>query len=437
MDLFDKFLPLIRDRDALFNTGGPVPTGICMDEIVSQTVAIIDGRETILAGTNNYLGLTFEKKSLKAAEEALKAGGTGTTGSRNCNGTYSGHKALEAKLAEFYGTKGAMVFSTGYQANLSMLSTLAGPKDYILIDADCHASIYDGCKLGNATVIRFRHNDPADLEKRLKRLGDDVNKLIVIEGLYSMLGDVAPLDEFVKVKARVPHSYLLVDEAHSMGVMGETGRGAAEHFGVEDQVDFIVGTFSKSVGTIGGFCVSNHPHFDILRLACRPYMFTASLPPSVVASATTAIDTIKNSPHLREKLWNNAKRLYSGLSEAGFTLGAEPSPVVAIKVPSLEIAFSFWRSLIESGVYVNLMVPPATPQNWYLLRCSLCAAHTTDQIDTIIGVFIKIAHELGLLPQATEAVNGNTVSINGTLPSVAGAKRAPARRAGGAAAATG
>jgi 8-amino-7-oxononanoate synthase len=436
VDLFDKFAPLIRDRDALFSSGGPIPTAICMDELVSQTVAIIDGRETILAGTNNYLGLTFDPRSLAAAEAALKAGGTGTTGSRNCNGTYSGHKILEAKLAEFYGTKGAMVFSTGYQANLSMLSTLAGPKDYILIDADCHASIYDGCKLGNATVIRFRHNDPADLEKRLKRLGDDVNKLIVVEGIYSMLGDIAPLDEFVAIRKRLPNTYILVDEAHSLGVMGETGRGAAQHFGVGDEVDFIVGTFSKSVGTIGGFCVSNHPKFDILRLAARPYMFTASLPPSVVASATVALDIIRTTPNLRKKLWANANRLHRGLSSAGFELGAPASPVVAIKVPSLEIAFAFWRSLIESGIYVNLMVPPATPQNWYLLRCSLCAAHTPSQIDTIIGVFIKIGAELGLLPEAAN-LNGHAVAINGTLPSVGGAKRASARRAGGAAAATG
>ena len=437
MDLFDKFAPLIRDRDALF-TSGPIPTSICMDELVSQTVAIIDGRETILAGTNNYLGLTFDTRALEAAEEALKTGGTGTTGSRNCNGTYSGHKALEAKLAEFYGTEGAMVFSTGYQANLSMLSTLAGPKDYILIDADCHASIYDGCKLGNATVIRFRHNDPVDLEKRLKRLGDDVNKLIVVEGLYSMLGDVAPLDEFVAVKSRVPNSYLLVDEAHSLGTMGETGRGAAQHFGVDEQVDFIVGTFSKSVGTIGGFCVSNHPKFDILRLVARPYMFTASLPPSVVASATENLDTIAATPSLRKKLWANANRLYRGLANAGFELGAPASPVVAVKVPSLEIAIGFWRSLVENGVYVNLMIPPATPQNWYLLRCSLCAAHTAEQIDTLIGVFIKIAGELGLLPDTASAnLNGHAVPINGRLPSVANAKRASGRRAGGAAAATG
>jgi 8-amino-7-oxononanoate synthase len=436
VDLFDKFDPLIRDRDALFSTDGPVPTGICMDELVSQTVAIVDGRETILVGTNNYLGLTFDPRTVGAAEKALKTGGTGTTGSRNCNGTYSGHKALEAKLAEFYGTEGAMVFSTGYQANLSMISTLAGPKDYILIDADCHASIYDGCKLGNATVIRFRHNDPVDLEKRLKRLGDDVNKLIVIEGIYSMLGDIAPLDEFVAVKARVPNTYILVDEAHSLGVLGETGRGAAQHFGVGDDVDFIVGTFSKSVGTIGGYCVSNHPKFDILRLVARPYMFTASLPPSVVASATVALDIIQTTPSLRKKLWSNANRLYRGLSSAGFELGAPASPVVAVRVPSLEIAFAFWRSLIESGIYVNLMVPPATPQNWYLLRCSLCAAHTTAQIDTIIGVFIKIGMELGLLPEAAN-LNGQAVAINGRLPAVAGAKRASARRAGGAAAATG
>lgn len=436
MDLFDKFSTLIRDRDAFFGQGTN-PTSVCMDEILSQTEAVVNGRKTILAGTNNYLGLTFDPRSLAAAREALEDGGTGTTGSRVANGTYSGHRALEAKLAEFYGKKSAMVFSTGYQANLGMLSTLAGPEDYIFIDADCHASIYDGCRMGAATIIRFRHNDPADLEKRLKRVGEAAQKLIVVEGIYSMLGDIAPLAAFAEIRNRTPNAYLLVDEAHSLGVLGETGRGLVQEAGVEDSVDFVVGTFSKSVGTIGGFCVSDHPKFDVLRLVCRPYVFTASLPPSVVASATRAIDIVATTPSLRKSLWANAERLHAGLSKPGFDIASGVSPVVAVKVRRPDLAIAFWKTLLEKGVYVNLAFPPATPQGLFLLRCSLCAAHSFEQIDRMIEIFTEIGHELGVLGLSSTVVVGpHAMAISEKLPAAANARKESDRRARGAAAAT-
>ncbi|MDE0800327.1 MAG: aminotransferase class I/II-fold pyridoxal phosphate-dependent enzyme [Rhodospirillaceae bacterium] len=398
-DLFDRFGSLRARRDSLVGDGGHDPFQVEMDEVLSQTEAMICGRHTILAGTNNYLGLTFAPESLKAAHDALDAEGTGTTGSRVANGTYSGHKALEYALSDFLGKDHAIVFSTGYLANLSILSTLVGPDDYILMDADCHASIYDGVRMGDAQIIRFKHNDAADLDKRLARLSKKPgNKLIVIEGIYSMLGDKAPLAEIVAVKKKYEDVYLLSDEAHSLGVLGRYGRGLPEEVGLEDDVDFIVGTFSKSIGTVGGFCVSSHPQFDLLRLACRPYIFTASLPPSVVASAKASLALVESGGALRKRLMRNAEHLHKGLVDIGFILGGDISPVVAVVAPDAETGVSFWRGLMDGGVYVNLALPPATPQNFTLLRCSLCAAHTIEQIDRIIEVFADVADSLGMLP---------------------------------------
>ena len=228
--------------------------------------------------------MTFDPDVIAAGKQALDEFGSGTTGSRVLNGTYPGHKGCEEALKDFYAMDHAMVFSTGYQANLGMISTIAGKDDYIILDIDSHASIYDGCALGNAQIVPFRHNDVAALEKRLGGIPEGAGKLVVLEGVYSMLGDVAPLEGDGR-GLEGAGAMVLVDEAHSMGFIGEHGRGVAEAQGVIDEVDFIIGTFSKSVGTVGGFCVSNHPKFEILRLVCRPYVFTASLPPSVVATA--------------------------------------------------------------------------------------------------------------------------------------------------------
>ena len=390
VDLFDKFEAITKIRDGMPMEDAD-PIGVVMDEIISPTEAIIKGKRTILAGTNNYLGLTFEPRCIAAAHAALDAAGTGTTGSRVLNGTYAGHKALEAELADLYGKDHCMVFSTGFLANLAVISALAGKDDFILIDADSHASIYDGCTMSAATIIRFKHNDAADLDKRLRRLKADGGRIvIVVEGLYSMLGDEAPLREFVEVKNRYGAS-LIVDEAHSLGVFGETGCGVSQAAGVQDEVDFIIGTFSKSVGTLGGFCVSSHPKFDILRVAARAYMFTASLPPSVVASATEAIRILRSEPAFREQLWRNARQFHEGLSAAGFELGGPCSPVVAVKMSNSDTTVRFWEHLLRRGVYVNLAIPPATPQGLCLLRCSLSAAHTPEQIDLIVDAFKAVS----------------------------------------------
>ena len=402
MSILSKFDHLAQTYDRL----GPAdsnPLKVTFDRILSSTEGVVNGRPTILFGTNNYLGLTFDEGCIEQSVNAVRSFGTGTTGSRVANGSYSGHRDLELSLAEFYRRRHGMVFSTGYQANLSMLSTLAGHGDHLILDSDSHASIYDGARLGHAEVIRFRHNDADDLHKRLRRLKDHPgSKLIVVEGIYSMLGDSAPLAEIAQVK-RETGAYLLVDEAHSMGVLGATGRGLAEAAGVEADVDFIVGTFSKSLGSVGGFCVSDIDGFEVLRVACRPYMFTASLPPAVIASTQEALRRVIQDRGLRVRLRDNAERLYEGLRQLGFHVGPQASPIVSVTVDDNETAVRFWNLLLQGGLYVNLALPPATPTNKPLLRASISAAHTPRQIDTALALFADIGQRLGVLPvQASE-----------------------------------
>ena len=397
MSILAKYRPLKAQYDAMRATGVD-PFSVKFDTVTSPTEGVLGGKRTILLGTNNYLGLTFDPACVEAAIDATRAEGTGTTGSRIANGTYSDHVKLERALADFFGRKHGMVFTTGYQANLGVLSAMVGKGDHLMLDADSHASIYDGAKLGYADVIRFRHNNPDDLYKRLKRLeGTPGDRLIVVEGIYSMMGDTAPLKEFAHVK-RETGAYLLVDEAHSMGVLGENGRGVAERDGVEADVDYIVGTFSKSLGAIGGFCVGDAEEFDMLRVVSRPYMFTASLPPSIAASCHKALEVLQARPDLRERLNANARRLHAGLNALGFETGPDASPVVAVVLPDRETGAAFWKGLLEAGVYSNLALPPATPTSFPLLRSSVSAAHTPEQIDFALGAFAGVGRALGVLP---------------------------------------
>ncbi|ATE66661.1 serine palmitoyltransferase [Rhizorhabdus dicambivorans] len=398
-DLFSKFDGLINEREALLATGVRDPYGIVMDKVLSPTEALINGRKTILLGTYNYMGMTFDPDVVAAGKRALDEFGAGTTGSRVLNGTYQGHKECEDALKEFYGTKHAIVFSTGYQANLGMISTIAGKGDYIILDADSHASIYDGCSLGNAEVVRFRHNSVEDLDKRLGRLPVEAGKLVVLEGVYSMMGDIAPLKEMVAV-AKKHGAMILCDEAHGMGFFGEHGRGVFEEAGVSDDIDFVVGTFSKSVGTVGGFCVSNHPKFEVLRLVCRPYVFTASLPPSVVATAATSIRKLMHAGDKRAHLWKNSRRLHQGLRDMGYKLGTETaqSAIIAVILTDMAQAVALWQGLLEAGLYVNTARPPATPTGMFLLRCSLCAEHSDEQVEQILGMFESAGRATGVIP---------------------------------------
>jgi 8-amino-7-oxononanoate synthase len=389
MGILDKLTAVADTRKTLF-PAGVGPLNVVIDEIYSATEASINGQPVLLAGTNNYIGLTFDQECIKAAQLSLEKEGTGTTGSRMANGTFAGHRDLEKDLANFYGCSNAIVFSTGFVANLGVISTLAGPGDVIVLDADSHASIYDACKMSGAEMIRFRHNNIEDLEKKLKRLGPKTEKtLIIVEGIYSMLGDCAPLAEIAALKKKYG-AWLLVDEAHSLGVMGVHGRGMAEASGVEEDVDFIVGTFSKSLGAIGGYCVSNHPELDLVRYICRSYVFTASPSPSTIASVREALKAIQSKPELRTRLWDNAALLFHGLKELGFELGPDLSPIIAIRAPSREKTLFAWKALLDKGIYVNLVFPPAAPAGMSLLRCSISAAHTSEQISFLLQAFAEI-----------------------------------------------
>ncbi len=396
MALLDRHAASRDAYQALRDTAAD-PFGVRFDAVLSPTEGVVEGRRTILLGTNNYLGLTFDEECVEESVRAVRERGTGTTGSRIANGSYESHVELEEALKAYYDRKHAMVFTTGYQANLGVLSTLVGRGDHLILDADSHASIYDGARLGHAEVTRFRHNDPEDLYKRLRRLKDvPGEKLIVVEGIYSMVGDVAPLREIAAVK-REMGAHLLVDEAHSMGVLGEHGRGLAEEAGVEADVDVIVGTFSKSLGSVGGFCVSDLDDFDVMRIVCRPYMFTASLPPAVIASTLGALRRVQAAPELRHKLHANAQHLYDGLTALGLATGPTCSPIVAVTMPDQASAAAMWNALLQNGVYLNLALPPATPDNRPLLRSSVSAAHTREQLDQVVAVMGKVARELGIL----------------------------------------
>ncbi len=389
MALLDKFAAAEKIRAGL-NAGEHDPTQVVIDEILSATEGLVEGRHTILAGTNNYLGLTFDPACIEAGKRALETQGSGTTGSRMANGSFATHTALEREFADFYEMPYGMVFSTGYAANLGTLVALLAPGDAVLLDADAHASLYDGCRMSGAEIFRFKHNDVGSLERRIQRLGEKAqNCLIVTEGLYSVLGDCAPLKAIVAVKERFG-ALLFVDEAHSLGAYGEHGRGVAEAEGVLDRVDFVVGTFSKSLGSMGGFCVSPHAELALFRYVSRPFIFTASSSPSIIATTREALRQLRSRPELRQRLWQNANQLYQGLQSLGYRTGREVSPVVAILIGEKQAALECWNRLLEKGIYVNLMIPPASPDSSSYLRCSVSAAHTPQQIETIIEAFRQL-----------------------------------------------
>lgn len=389
MSLLNKLDAVAAQRKALLPEGVDV-FGTPIEEVYSSTEAKIGDRRILFLGTNNYLGLTFARECLEAAKEAIDSEGTGTTGSRMANGSYSGHRALERQFADFYRCQSCIVFTTGYQANLATITGLAGAGDVVLIDGDSHASIYDGCRLSGAEIIRFKHNDAEDLEKRLRRLGArSRSTLIIIEGIYSMLGDRAPLADVVRLK-NAYNSTLLLDEAHSLGVLGETGQGLVEETGLINEVDFITGTFSKSLGSIGGYCVSNHPQLDQLRYVSRPYIFTASPTPATIASTRVALKLLQEGVELRRQLWANVHQLYSQLDELGYRLGPEPSPVIATMLDTPQQALALWKGLLEHGIYVNLVLPPAAPEGRSLVRCSVSAAHTSTQMDYVAQAFAEL-----------------------------------------------
>jgi 8-amino-7-oxononanoate synthase len=390
MDLLDK-LRAVERRRALFANGVAMPGETVIDRVLGPCEVSVGGRPTLMFGSNNYLGLTLHPEVLEAAGQALTEYGTGTTGSRTANGTLSLHEDLERDFADWFGKRHAIVFTTGYQANLSLVGALGGPDDVILIDSDSHASIYDATRQTASRVIAFRHNSPESLRRRLERLPvGGRNRLVVVEGLYSIRGDVAPLADIVDV-CRDNGAYLLVDEAHSLGTYGPTGLGCAEAQGVLDRVDFVVGTFSKSLAGIGGVCVSDHAELRALHFLARAYVFTASGSASNIAGVRAAVRVVRQHPELRDRLWSNIRRLRHGLQELGYVIGETESPIVPILTGDEAHTIRVWQTLLSSGLYVNLIVPPGCPVDQCVLRASCSAAHTSEHIARALDIFAGAA----------------------------------------------
>jgi 8-amino-7-oxononanoate synthase len=394
MDLLEK-LRSVERRTAAFTEAGAMPGFTVIDRVVGPCEVVIRGRRVLMFGSNNYLGLTLHPEVIEAARQAVVEYGAGTTGSRTANGTLEIHKALERELADWFGKQHAIVFSTGYQANLSVIGGLCGPSDVILIDSDSHASIYDATRQTASQVVAFRHNSPDSLRRKLARLPAGRNKLVVVEGLYSIRGDVAPLADIVDV-CRAHDAYLLVDEAHSLGTYGVTGLGCAEAQGVLDQVDFLVGTFSKSLAGIGGVCVSDHSELTALHYLARAYVFTASGSPSNIDSVRAAIRIVRRQPELRDQLWTNIRVLRDGLRELGYAISDTDSPIVPILTGDEARTIKLWQRLITEGLYVNLIVPPGCPQDACVLRASCSAAHSPEHLSRALDIFARVGAELGV-----------------------------------------
>ena len=391
-DLLDRLRALAARREE-FGTEAACPGDTTIDKVLSASEVVIRGRRTLMLGSNNYLGLTFHPEVRAAAHDALDRYGIGTTGSRAANGTLAIHTALERELASHFGKRHAIIFTTGYQANLSVIAGVCQTGNVVLVDADSHASIFDGARLSGATTIVFHHNAPEDLARKLARLPRGKrDRLVVVEGVYSVRGDVAPLKEIVAL-CREYGAYLLVDEAHSFGAYGMRGLGLAESEGVLDDVDFVVGTFSKALGGVGGFCVSNRPELESLRFLARSYVFTASSSAAMIEGVRVALRVIARDASLRDRLWENTRRLRAGLQAFGCPVGQSESPIVSIQVGNELVAITLWQRLLDAGIYVNIMVPPACPPDACLLRASCSAAHTAEEIDRAAAVISRVVRE--------------------------------------------
>jgi 8-amino-7-oxononanoate synthase len=391
--LFEKCRNFTRAREV--QAMGLYPYFIAIQES-EDTVVKIDGKTKVMMGSNNYLGLTHHPKVLEAAEAALYKYGSGCTGSRFLNGTLDLHEKLEAALAEFIGKESCLVFSTGYQANLGLVSGLVGRGETVFLDKLDHASIVDGAKLSQGEVMRFNHGDLAGLDRKLGQSDKAKGALIVVDGVFSMEGDIADLPKLLAV-AHKHNAAVAVDDAHSIGVLGPTGAGTADHWGVTTDVDLIVGTFSKSLASIGGYVAGDEYVIHYLKHHCRPLIFTAALPASNTAGVLAALEILRSEPERRECLWNNTRRLQQGLRELGYDIGHTETPIIPVLIGPLEKTFVFWRKLFDAGVFTNPVVPPAVPPSQCRLRASLMATHTAEQIDFALDKFATIGRELEVI----------------------------------------
>ena len=345
-----------------------------------DTVVQMEGRDTIMIGSNNYLGLTSHPDVIKAGVEALEKYGSGCSGSRFLNGTLDMHVQLEKELAEFLHKEAVMTFSTGFQSNLGIISAVVGRNDFILCDKENHASIYDGCKLSYGKMVRYNHSDMADLERKLKEVPEDKGILIVTDGVFSMSGEICHLPEIVKL-AKKYGARVMVDDAHGLGVLGKHGRGTAEHFDLEDEVDIIMGTFSKSLASLGGYMAASKRVIDYVKHTSRPYIFSASITPASVACALASLRILKNEPERVKKLADISNYMRNKIKKLGVKIIESTTPIIPIYTYDDEKAFVACKLLLERGVYVNPVITPATPPGMALLRTSYTATHTEEQMD--------------------------------------------------------
>ncbi len=365
-------------------------------EASHDTWVVIDGARKIMVGSNNYMGLTHDPRVLEAARDALNKFGSGNTGSRFLNGNLDLHEQLEDELADFTGMEAALVFSTGYQTNLGTLGALIGRADTVYIDKLDHASLQDGVRLGLGRTRRFNHNDFATLRRMLAAEKPSRGKLIAVDGVYSMEGDIADLPTLVELR-REYGAAILVDDAHAVGVLGETGAGTAEHWGLTDEVDLILGTFSKSFASIGGFVAGRADVIDYLQHNARALMFSASMPPASAATVLKALEIIRDEPERREQLWKNTYRMMEGFKSIGFDIGPTETPIVPILIGPMEKTFVFWRALFEAGVFSNPVVPPAVPEGSCRLRTSYMATHSDDDLDFVLEQVERVGKKLGVV----------------------------------------
>jgi len=356
---------------------------------------IIDGAKKIVVCSNNYLGLANHPKVIEASMEAAKKYGTSGTGSRVLNGTIDLHVKVEKKFAEFVGKEDAILFTTGHHSNLGALSCLVGKNEVFITDKLDHASIIDGCRLSFGDMARFRHNDMEDLERQLKRY-EDKGKLIVVDGIFSMEGDIANLPEIAKL-AKKYNTRVFVDEAHSLGVIGENGKGTGSHFGIEDSVDVLMATASKSLASIGGFIAGKKEVVDYIKNTARTFIFTASLPPACAGAIDMSLDLIIQEPQRREKLMANANKMLKEFKRLGFKTNKSQSPIIPLTVGADEIAFKMWRKLFDEGVFASPVVRPAVPEGQAIIRTSYMATHTDEHLNFILEKFEKIGKELSVI----------------------------------------
>jgi 8-amino-7-oxononanoate synthase len=405
-DLFEKVRSYTIAKEAMSRGIYPYFQPLQNSEGVTAT---FEGREVIMLGSNNYLGLTTHPKVRQAAMDAIAKYGTSCTGSRFLNGTLELHHELERRLARFMGTEAALTFTTGYQVNVGTISALVGRGDYVIIDKDDHASIVDGCLMCFGEMKRFSHNDVSSLEKVLSRLPEDAGKLVVVDGVYSMGGDIAPLPDIVAICKKYG-ARIMVDDAHGIGVTGPMGRGTAAHFGLLDQVDITMGTFSKSFASVGGFIAGNADVIHYIQHHARSLIFSASLPPANAATVLACLDIIEANPQIVDQLWANANYMRARLSEMGFDVGQSNTPIIPIIIRDDLRTVLAWRALADAGVYTNPVLPPGVPANMSLLRTSYTATHTRAHLDRALEIFADVADRLDLIKASRAAVhfpNGN------------------------------